>query len=455
MLLTNQRGTAIFVAIMMLVLSTGLGFLAFRVSLTELQISSYAKNELAAGYLADSGVEKILSWIATPAESPSPDFFESLGPLHQARCSGDQTHPDFEFPSSLLNDAGSAPFPELEKMGKIVELRLYRGEHPKGFCTVEVMAESGKGAVKVVRVELTRSPIPPLTAGIQGAGNPNVPSPVWVHWGKIRYTGAAHLGSSIQKIPIRNSTVSPGPAPYTESGMNQDPWLEIQVEKRIQSPLPDRGVELDPGLREGNRPYSERPNVSENVRTVSLDSIDLNELKSYVKKYGNYYVVSPRGHLEQNGLEKGTFDQLFDRPASNAPLVWIDLLPGYSSSEPVMIERTNYKGYFFFTGDIQIKGGQAGRPVRAQSPPWPSSTPQQIDLGDINLDGFFYVQGKLDLRGPFSVYGALSAAKGFSGPALLEVWYNHAYQSASYSGLPSVIRLKGTWRNIPISDKNG
>src|SRR5581483_9112118 len=303
MLLTNQKGTAIFVAIMMLVLSTGLGFLAFRVSLTELQISSYEKNELAAGYLADSGVEKILFWISAPSESPNPPFFESLGPLHQLRCTGDRTRPDFELPSSLLEDLASGPFSELKEIGKIADIRIYRGEHPKGFCTVEVKSQSGKGAAKMIRVELTRSPIPPLTAAIQGGGNPALPSPVWAHWGKIRYMGDANLGGSIQRIPIKNSTSPPGSAPYTESGANQDPWLEIEVEKRIQNPLPDRGAGSGAG-GEGNQPYPDRPNVSENVRTASLDSIDLGELKSYIKKYGNYYVVSPVGHLEEKGVDK-------------------------------------------------------------------------------------------------------------------------------------------------------
>lgn len=457
MLLTNQRGTAIFVAVMMLVLSTGLGFLAFKVSLTELQISSYEKNELAAGYLADSGVEKVLSWIAVPAESPNAAFFESLGSLPPARCTGEPNHPDFELPPSLLEDVTSGPFSDLKEMGRIVDLRLYRAEHPKGLCTAEVKAESGKGAVKIVRVELTRSPISPLTAGIQGAGNPNVPSPVWAHWGKIRYTGDANLGSSIQRIPMRNSTEPPRSAPYMEGGANQDPWLEIEVEKRIESPLSGRGAGLDAGPGEGARPYLDRPNISENVSTISLDSADRNELKSYVKKYGRYYIVSPTGHLEQDGADKGTFDQVFDQPAPNYPLVWVDLVPGYSSPEPLMAGCANYKGYFFFTGNVQIAGGETGRPLQAQSPPGPSRTSQQIDLDHVNLDGFFYVQGELNLRGAFSAYGALSAVKGFSGPGAeeLEVWYNHAFHSATYSALPPVIRLKGTWRTIPVSDKSG
>ena len=457
MVLKNQKGTAMFVAVMMLVLSTGLGLLAFRVSLTELQISSYGKNELAVGYLAESGVEKILSWISSPSRSPSPIFFGSLGSPQQASCTGDRMSPDFQLSSSSLEDPVSGPFSELKEMGKVLDLRLYRGNHPKGICTVEVKAEGGKGATQLIRVDLTRSPIQAMTAAIQGAGNTNVASPIWVHWGKIRYTGNAHLGSRISKIPIRNSATSPDSVPYTEDGLNQDPWLEIQVEKQIESPLSDRMKGNGGTTGEESRPYADRPNVSGNQRTVSLDSVDLNELKDYVKMYGNYYVVSPTGRLEQNGVEMGTFDQVFYSSTSDYQLVWVDRLPGYSSLEPILISQGNYKGYFYFTGNVQIEKNQPGRAAHAQSPPWPSTTPRQIELSHINLDGFFYVLGELNIQAPFSSYGALFAGQGFSGPGAgrSEVWYNHHYHSASYPNVPPVVRLKGTWRSIPVSDQNG
>jgi hypothetical protein len=445
MLLKSQKGTALFVAIMMLVLSTGLGLLALRVSVTELQISSYAKNDLSSSYLAESGIEKVLSWIFSPVASPDPIFFESLGPLHQARCIGNRAAPDFHLSSAILNDMASGPFSELKEMGKILDLRLYRGDHSKGLCVVEVKAESGGGAIKTIRVELTKSPVQPMTAGIQGAGNADVASPIWAHWGKIRYTGSVNLGSSVQKIPAKNSSMPPNAAPYVESGLNQDPWMEIQVEKQVGGPLPDH-------LNGENQPYADRPNVYENESTVKLDPVDFNELKNYTKMYGEYYLVSPIGHLEQNGIDKGTFDQLFHPPATDHRLIWIDLLPGYSSLEPIVIGQSNYKGYFYFTGNVQIEGGRPGEKVHAESPPWPSSTPQQIELADINLDGFFYVLGELTLQHSFLTYGSLFAGKGFTGAGAnqLEVWYNNQHHSANYSDLPPVTRLKGTWRTLNL-----
>ncbi len=333
MLPKDQKGTAIFAAVMMLMLSTGLGLLALQISSTELQISSYGKNDLAAGYLAEAGIEKVLSWVSQPAMSPDAVFFESLGAVKRIPCAGDQAYPDFQLAPALLEDAASGPYWELKEMGKILDLRLYRAEHHKGLCTVEVKAASGKGAIKMVRVELTKSPIQSMTAGIQGVGNADAASPIWAHWGNIRYTGNAHLGSSVSKIPIKDNSIIPNGLAYTDGGLNQDPWLEIRVEQRIERPLSNQsGLNEDQTNVEGeNRPYADRPNVYEGS-VVSLDTVDLHDLKSYIKTYGSYYVVSPTGHLEQNGVDQGTFDQLFSSPASDHRLVWVDFVPGYSSS---------------------------------------------------------------------------------------------------------------------------
>lgn len=66
----NQHGFAMFVAVMVLSLGTSFAFLAYQVSTTELNISRYAENEAAVQYLAESGVEKVVSWATEPAHSP-------------------------------------------------------------------------------------------------------------------------------------------------------------------------------------------------------------------------------------------------------------------------------------------------------------------------------------------------------------------------------------------------
>ncbi|MFQ5588908.1 MAG: hypothetical protein ACE5F7_08705, partial [Nitrospiria bacterium] len=85
--LKNQQGLAMFVTVMILSLGTTFAFLAFQVSSTELQISRHSEDEVVAQYLAESGVEKVLSWGTLPATSPDPAFFASLP---EGNCVGDR-----------------------------------------------------------------------------------------------------------------------------------------------------------------------------------------------------------------------------------------------------------------------------------------------------------------------------------------------------------------------------
>jgi|SRR5579884_296435 len=432
----NEKGTAIFAAVMLLVLTSGLGLLALHVSIGELQISTYSGSELAATYLAESGVEKVLSWVDDPTRSPDPVFFASLP---ARKCSGEKATPDFQLAN--INDE-SGPFSELIKMGRIVDLRLYKPAHPDGICTIQSRAASGKGAAKVVLVEISRNPLPPITAGIQGFGDTGVSAPIWGHWGPVRYTGGIQLAGGVERIPTINPSLLPYSYPYTEKGPNEDRVVEIHVEKQIQGPV-----------------IQNRPNVYQSDSTVILDSATpnkLNEIKNYIKSRGGYYVVSPSGHLEQNGIDRGTFDDIFGSPGTEHALAWIDILPGYSSTEPIQLGRENYKGYFYFAGSIQIQESlsQAGMTVQAKSHPWSDTDPHPITLDHIRLDGFFYALGTIELQGSFSAYGSLYAGKGFLGPGAenVQVWYNNRFRPASYEDVPSVVRLKGTWHLLPIEN---
>lgn len=431
----NERGTALLAAIMLLVLANGLGLLAFHVSTGELQISTYAGRELASAYLAESGVEKVLSWVADPARSPDPPLFSGL--LTQ-RCSGERTSPDFQLSSAILNDMNEGPFSELKETGKLIDLRLYKPSHPDGICTVQSGAVAGKGPVKVVRVEITRNPMPPITAGIQGFGETGVSAPVWGHWGPIRYTGGVRFEGRPERIPTVNPILSPHPRPYREEGPNEDPMMEIHVE---------RGIE---GLS-----VQRRSNLFENdaVRLDTATPNRLEEIKSFIKRRGGYYVVSPSGRLEQNGIDRGEFDDIFGSPGEEYALAWIDVLPGYSRLEPIRLGRKNYRGYFYFSGSVQIQEDrfQTGMTVQARSHPWSATHPGPIQLSHIRLDGLFYVLGGIELQGPLTAYGALYAGQGFTGSGAenLQVWYNKDFASADYSNVPPFVRLKGTWRYIP------
>ncbi len=164
----NQEGTALFTALMILTLTTGLGMMAFRVSTTELQISTYSGEEAAALSLAESGIEKLFSWTTEPAGSPNPSFFNALS---KKPCSGERVLPDFKASPLFLEEAEQGPFSELKEIGTLTDLRLYQSSRDgSGVCVAESNGTTRKGATKTVRVEIAKHPLPALTAGIMGAG---------------------------------------------------------------------------------------------------------------------------------------------------------------------------------------------------------------------------------------------------------------------------------------------
>ncbi len=199
---------------------------------------------------------------------------------------------------------------------------------------------------------------------------------------------------------------------------------------------------------------------------ADLDAVNLNELIPFIKRFGRYFVISPHGSLEENGIDLGLFDQVFlqsDRYNSEGaaplagshasqgtlPLVFIDTQDGYSATAPLRIAAAAYRGYFYFSGDIHIVGKGSGRSILATPPP-PPNAPRPEMLNDIHLEGFFYTLGKMILDHPLFVYGAMYAGSGFEGEGSNHtvVWYNDRFRSGSYPNVIPLIRIPGTWQTM-------
>ena len=437
-----------FVAIMMLSLGTGFALLAYQVASTELEISRYTESEAASLYLAESGVEKVISWLSNPAASPNPAVFSALP---ETGCSNNPESPDLSLdPDYLSNPDG--PFKALKGMGRIVQLDLYGPTHDDGICTVLVTAESNNWASKTVKVELTSTPLGVITAGIQGKGNAANPSPIWLHWGDIRYTGDVNLGGAIGRVPKKDETIPVTGLPYLDDPLDDDdvvdPWVDLYVENDITAPPRD-----DPAA---NQPFLLRANVWQHGgEDVVLDSIDIEALKHFIKQHGEFYLVNPEGKLERAGSVPKTFAELFQADESSRyRLVWIDVKDGYSSEAPLVVSHGPYKGYFYFAGDVQVENLDGDvLAFNAFSPKKSDGTgPFEVFLSDINLDGLFFVQGTLDIQYGFKAFGAIYAKNGFTGPGAddLEVWYNTRFASAAYPGIRLVTPLAGTWKTLPV-----
>ncbi len=454
------------VTLMLLSLGTSFAFLAFQVSTTDLSIARYSEGEAAVQYLAESGVEKVVSWAYDPANSPDPVFF---GNLLTNNCNQAKETPDFpnaadlriapfpDFPA-YLGDPDNGPFAELKDIGKITDIQLYTPTHlTKGICTVEVTAMTPQGAGAKVRVNIATNPMGSITAGIQGNGDAGEPDakntfPVWVHWGEIRYTGQADLGEDIRIVPQRDPDFLPNRERYSTGEENYDtnfdPFLRLQVENEITAPLLDKVGDS----------YSSRDNVIQNGgSSVQLDDIDFLQIKSFIRKHGEYYTVSEDGqHLLQNGQhildEDGnhidSFDAVFHEKTDKYQLVWIE----NTGAPQLKITLGRFKGYFYFSGGIDIAGHVSGRIVPAMPPPIMDLPGRALNLTRINLEGLFAVQETIHLRDYFRIYGAFYSTGGFTGRNAfqLQVWYNNDFASGIYPGVRNITPLVGTWQSVPI-----
>lgn len=466
LLKNNQQGIAMLITLMVLSLGSSFALLAFQVSTTDLSIARYSEGEAAVQYLAESGVEKVVSWAYTPVDSPDPVFFENL---LTNNCSQEKTNADFpnaanlriapfpDFPA-YLGDPDNGPFAELKDIGKITNIQLYAPTHAtKGICTVEVTATTPQGASAKIRVNIATNPMGNITAGIQGHGDAGGPGarntfPVWAHWGKIRYTGRANLGEDILIVPTKDTGFLPNANRYTvyDYGVNIDPIMEINVENEILAPMLDKNGDS----------YASRPNVRQNRgSSTQLDQIDFSEIKTFIRKHGEYYTVSEDGrHLLKNGqhiLDKDgnhidSFDAVFHEKTDQYHLVWIE---NAGTERPLRITKGRFKGYFYFSGSVYIEGDASGRIVAAVTPPvgaFPDGL--SINLDRINLEGIFASMETIHLQRRFLAYGAFYSLGGFTGPNAdeLQVWYNNNFKHGIYPGVRNITPLLGTWQSVPI-----
>ncbi len=354
--LRRQDGMAMFVAILILILSFSLGFLAFQVSTTELHIANYSADTLSVTSLAESGVEKALSWVRNPIQSPDESFFSKLKVYPPTPCAKTKDTPDYSVSAGSLK----SQFSDLKEMGTMSDLHFYKSSHSRGICMAEATAQKENGAKVTVKVELVR-PLKPISQGVVGT-----------------VTGTGTKSEECNPAPI-------------------DPQVPVEWA----------------------------------------------DLSDFIKRYGSYYLVTQTGTLKKNGTDTGKkFDDIFNDSNKDYGLVMIDI-SSESKPSPISIAIGHYKGYFYFSRDINLSGAdQVGKVV--SSPNCAAST------SPVNLDGFFYVKGDIDVNRSFSVYGAVVADNiKITGTNELKVWYNSDYKAANFTGpiaFPPLIPLRGTWQ---------
>jgi hypothetical protein len=155
---SGEKGVALLTAMMLLFLITGFSLFVFQNAMLEKQIAAYSRKEAVSLALAESGIDQVVAWFASPDFSPQPAFFK------KRFCKKSESTPDFSKTFSWMEDR-LVPFSD----GEIsrIDLYIYASSSPssKGRCRVKAVANLGRA----VEVDLARPPMPPTPVPIYGA----------------------------------------------------------------------------------------------------------------------------------------------------------------------------------------------------------------------------------------------------------------------------------------------
>ena len=164
--INNQKGTAIFVAVMVLLLVSGFAFLVFYVATTDLQITNATAEDLVAASLAESGVAQVLSWVNAPDQSPDGEVKTFLQGIGTGPCGATSTTlsrsyllPNTAF--SLLGDFGN---------GATIKLDIEFPTQSQCIGLVKSTATMPSLTTKTITVDLGRTLAfsPLMTRGFTG-----------------------------------------------------------------------------------------------------------------------------------------------------------------------------------------------------------------------------------------------------------------------------------------------
>ena len=161
----RERGVAMFTAMMLIMLISGVSLFVLQNAATEKMIAAYVKREAVSLSLAEAGIEQAIYWMAYPDESPQNVFFS------KRKC--DQN-------DAAFSSKGVSVLPAALRKGEgDVTLSIYHEkDRPNGRCTVKSIDATGKA----IRIDLAPPPIPKMPAAVVGPGSKTLDQKGQIKW---------------------------------------------------------------------------------------------------------------------------------------------------------------------------------------------------------------------------------------------------------------------------------
>jgi hypothetical protein len=473
LIVQNERGVALFAAILMSFILAVLGSLSLQLAAQETATVRGSQDEAASRYLAQAAADVVMQWFHEPGAVPTAEigtlvskrvtladgtvsFFDAKG---TSQFVGSAERPDLFFDAGraehdrLLNDPAQGWFRSLRGLGRILTLKAYGPLRPGALCTVEVTAQAGPTR-STLSVELGVQQIPPVRAGVQigGQGVDPVagvlPVPVGGHWGDITLKGSVNLGKS-SEVPLKTDLAPITGQSYGEMGRAQDRWTTYWIGGEVRFSDGAAALPLNvvpkrdpvPGLRE--------------------DTWGYDALKRQAQEFGTYYAMDRSGLLYRDGLiEPGTgitADEAFrsDAVGQHRGLVFVDTLdqqaPRGDNLGTLTIQSEYLEGLLVIHAHVQLKPSGPGKTIETLSPPTTGSSVgarAPVLLSRIMVNGVISTPGTLTYEGAPRIHGAImvggAVVKGAGALAPLEVWYNHDLRKGMVRGMPVVYPIPGS-----------
>ncbi len=479
----DERGAVLLGAVLIVSMMLALSVLSLNLATQEVQSVAASNEEAASRSLARSGAALVMRWFHDPLSVPDavprelvvkryddpidgPSFFDAHG---RSQLSGTTDDPDLLLDASnpdhdrLLNPAFIGRLPGLNRLGRILALRLYGPARPGMLGTIGVTVGT-PSAGRVFTAEVGVRRIPPLRAALQVgsttteyAGTTALQTlPLWVHWGDVKLNGDVFLGR-VTDVPIKNPVAPVTGRSFGQMVEPEDRWLDVYIGgEAIFTSAPGSEV-----LRPDNVHPRQEP-----VPGLRVDQWDDAELKEAARRFGAYYLLRKDGYLYPGATTRHelrlTANEVFASATvgDHRGLVYIDSQLGGEDdpgTRPRLTVTAPYaEGLFIVNADVHWQPRGAGRSVPALSPP-PEGLASlhdrvPVELSRINLQGVLMTSGSLTISGQARVFGSLSIGHtmmaGATGPDRVEVWYNHELRQGLVRGMPLVYLVPGSFREL-------
>jgi len=420
LLLNKEKGFALVTAILIMILLTVMAFGILVVSDTESKIGDNFRSHTQALYIAESGIERVISYFNSPASFTDisgtysgyavssvsdaqgffakrrlqgivPSFFNSsnLSQFEDTDDNGVIDSPPHDYSNPVLKynrDTNTAQknflesiSPNVSDQSYIYELMVFAA--PPGTWAVATVRVTSKvrNALRTVEQILMPGPIIAFTSGLaSGAGASWIGNSLSVHWGSVLIQGTtANLQNPIHKNPARVVDAGIDAGGYL-GAIDEDRWLRAFVNGIYTGPPYDylQTNYANPPTLAGEQNvhpyYTPHYNLFSN-QAVTIDTWDYVEAKRIAQRYGTYYSTDAAGNLYLDG--KGSSLNFMNiTNTKSCGIVFVDTtdqLPPSGGNLATISFSGNYytSGIFYIAANLFTAGLGTGNTKTVLSPP--------------------------------------------------------------------------------------